>query len=309
MLYSQGVFRTHRLPVPVISVGNLTCGGTGKTPLAQWIARYLVELKKKVAILSRGYPGNGETSDESQALTECLPDVPYILGADRMKTGALAIEAFGAQCIVLDDGFQHLRVERNLNVVTIDTLNPFGFGYLLPRGLLREPVRAVARADVAVLTRVDQCAPGTVEELLGRVRRVKLSLLVAQSVHKPTGVIRWADNTDLGTDFLRGRKVLAFCGIGNPRSFALTLRDLGADVLGQEDFPDHHFYEESDLTALRSEARRLGVEAIVTTRKDAVKIGKGTDLGVPLLVLDVVLDVTEGRDGLEQAIRRACGVS
>ena len=308
-LYRRGVFRTHRLPVPVISVGNLTCGGTGKTPLVQWIARYLVECKRRVAILSRGYRGSGQTSDEAQAIQDGIEGVPHLLGADRVMTGTRAVKEFRAQCLILDDGFQHLRVHRDLDIVTVDALNPFGGGHLLPRGLLREPVSALRRANVVVLTRVDQCERSHVDALRQQALRANPALQIAEAVHKPTGVVRWSDGKRLKADALAGRKVLAFCGIGNPRSFSLTLQSVGANVAGQVDFADHHCYGAADLEALRAEAQRLGAEAVVTTRKDAVKISKDADLGAPLWVMDVALEITQGRDALEERTRSACGVS
>ena len=307
-LYRRGVLRTSRLPVPVISVGNLTCGGTGKTPLVQWIARYLVGCKRRVAILSRGYRGSGQTSDESQAIQDGLAGVPHLLGADRVKTGERAARELGAECLILDDGFQHLRLHRDLDIVTVDALNPFGYGYLLPRGLLREPVGALRRADVVVLTRTDQCVREAVEALKEQALKIAPSLLVAEGVHRPTGIVRWADGERLEADSLAGKKVLAFCGIGNPRSFTLTLQSVGANVAGQVDFADHHCYDAADLEALRSEARRVGAEAVVATRKDAVKIGRDADLGAPLFVMDVALEITRGLEAFEQRIRSACAV-
>jgi len=306
--YRCGVFKTHRLPVPVISVGNLTCGGTGKTPLVQWIARFLTESGKRVAILSRGYKGTGQVSDESQAIQDVLKGVPHLLDADRVKTGRKAIEE-DAQCIILDDAFQHLRLWRDLDIVTIDALNPFGFGYLLPRGLLREPLGALGRADVVVLTRTDQCARETVVSLRERVLRIKPSLLVAEAAHKPVRVVRWSNDEQLGVESLCGKKVLAFCGIGNPRAFALTLEGIGAKVVQKMEFADHHPYAGEDLADLKVQAARLGVEAAVTTRKDAVKISKEADLGVPLLVLDMVLEITQGKEAFERKVRETCGLT
>jgi tetraacyldisaccharide 4'-kinase len=306
LLYRCGAFRTFRLPVPVVSIGNITCGGTGKTPMVEWTARFLGECGKKVVILSRGYRGEKGSSDESQALREGLGSVPHLLGADRVKTGNRAINELGAQCLVLDDAFQHVRLHRDLDLVTIDSLNPFGYGYVLPRGLLREPIPALGRADAVVLTRVDQCDRAVVDALRERIRRFKPLMLLAEAVHRPTGLARWADGERLEIGALAGKKVLAFCGIGNPRSFALTLQSLGANVADHAVFPDHCRYDDRDVSHVRSEARRLGVEAVLTTRKDAVKLDRQADFGAPLWVLDVVLEVTQGKEALQQKIREVC---
>lgn len=307
--FQWGILRAHRLSVPVISVGNLTCGGTGKTPLVHWIARLLKKSGKRSAILSRGYGGMGHTSDESQAVIEEVEDVPHLLGVDRVKSGTRAIQEFGAECLILDDAFQHLRLERDLDIVTVDALNPFGGGYVLPRGLLREPIDALRRAHVVVLTRTDQCERKKVDALRAQVVKIKPSLLLAEAVHRPTVLIRWQDGERIALDFLFHKRILAFCGIGNPRAFALTLEGLGAQVAGRMDFPDHYRYRDADLTAIKSEAQRLGVQAAVTTRKDAVKISKNVDFGVPFFVLDIEMEITQGRDAFEQRIRETCGLA
>ncbi len=302
-LYEKGIFQTVKLPVPVISVGNLTCGGTGKTPLVEWIARLLLDAGRKAVILSRGYRGRGETSDESQALQDGLGQIVHLLGADRVATGRRAVEEFGADCLILDDAFQHFRVARDLDIVTIDALNPFGYGYVLPRGLLREPVVGLRRADAVVITRADQGEQTVVDAVHQRALRAKPSLLVAEAMHKPTGLVRWADGERLPVEWVKDKRILAFCGIGNPRAFALTVESVGARIAGLVEFADHHPYGPGDLTALRAEALRLGVEAVVTTRKDAVKIGRQSDLGAPLLALDVRLEIARGREELERKIR------
>jgi tetraacyldisaccharide 4'-kinase len=173
---------------------------------------------------------------------------------------------------------------------------------------LREPIRALGRADAVVLTRVDQCGRPAVDALRERIRGLKPSMLLAEAVHRPTGLTRWADGEGLETGVLAGKKVLAFCGIGNPRSFALTLQSLGANVADHAVFPDHCRYDGRDVSHLRSEARRLAVEAVLTTRKDAVKLDRQADFSAPLWVLDVALEVTQGREALQQRIREACSV-
>lgn len=306
------MLRAIRLPVPVISVGNITLGGTGKTPLVEYLARYLQEKGKKGAILSRGYAAairqkSGDSAhnacnDEYLVFRENIPYIPNLLNKDRVTAGLEAIRDFQADCLLLDDGFQHLRLERDLDIVIVDALNPFGYNYLSPRGMLREPLDALKRADVIVLTHVDQCSQDTIDRVIDRLRKIAGHIPVVKTVHKPV-CLETQQGLRLDVQGLAGKKVFAFCAIGNPVSLKKSIENLGAKVLGFRTFPDHHAYSLNDLKKLNEESQRLMPDAIITTQKDKVKI-KNDDVawGIPLWTLKMEIRILEGCGILESKI-------
>jgi tetraacyldisaccharide 4'-kinase len=270
--FTAGWKRIERVPVPVVSVGNLTLGGTGKTPCVEYLARHYRGRDAMVAIVSRGYGGGDGLNDEALVLAENLPDVPHLQGSDRVALARLAIEDLESDLLILDDGFQHRRLARLLDIVLIDATEPWGFGRLFPRGLLREPPRALCRADAVVLTRCDAISATAVVNLRNTVLRLAPSALVAQSVHRPLAW-RSADGLEMGLDQLGARPAYAFCGIGNPTSFRNTLAQLGIMVQEFRIFPDHHAYRRTEIEDLGSWAERLPADGVVlTTQKDMVKI-------------------------------------
>jgi tetraacyldisaccharide 4'-kinase len=272
--YRTGLLKSRRLAGVVISVGNLTVGGTGKTPMVLWIAERLLAEGKRVGILTRGYRGetlvtgesgaeNASTSDEVNLLKNRLGDrVLFGVGPDRYKSGSL-LAARGVEWFVLDDGFQHLQLDREVNIVLIDASNPFGGGRLLPAGRLREPSSALARADLVVITRTSH-APGLERAIQ---RHTNSPVFYAQ----PTiDAIRYVEAGRLGDSIATAiaGKLFAFCGIGNPNGFLFTLRDAGIELAGHEFFPDHHRYTKSDLAQIVSAARAAGATALTFTEKD-----------------------------------------
>jgi tetraacyldisaccharide 4'-kinase len=301
-LYDRGWRRSHRAVVPVVSVGNLTAGGTGKTPCVEYVARYYRRLDRRVAILSRGYGGAGGRNDEAMVLEENLPDVPHLQGADRVLLAALAVEELESEVLVLDDAFQHRRLARDLDVVLIDVTDPWGHGHLLPRGLLRESPRRLRRAGVVVLTRCDQVPAGEVARVRGRVARLAPGVPVAETTHRPVELV---NREAAPLERLRGRPVAAFCGLGNPEAFRRTLLGLGADVAAFRTFPDHHGYTRADVADLTAWARQQPPECVVvTTQKDLVKL-RLTRLGpCELWALRVRLHVEAGQDLLDRQLER-----
>jgi tetraacyldisaccharide 4'-kinase len=305
-MYERGWKERHKAPVPVVSVGNLTVGGTGKTPCVEHVARFYRGHDLRVAILSRGYGAGAGRNDEAMVLEENLPDVPHLQGPDRAALATTAVEELDSEVLVLDDAFQHRRLARNLDVVLIDATNPWGHGYLLPRGLLREPPSSLRRAGVVVLTRCDQVDIAERGRLREEVARLAPDVPVAEATHRPFEL----GNGDLAAplDRLRDRPVAAFCGIGNPEAFRRTLRDLGADVVAFRTFPDHHAYTRANVDDLRAWARLQTTDCVVvTTQKDLVKL-RLTDLGGrELWALRIELHVEVGKDEfdrrLEEAIR------
>lgn len=305
-LYRHGTFRTIRLSRPVISVGNITTGGTGKTPLVEWICRTLAAENLKICILTRGYGRENagrrvlvsdgktvfasarEAGDEPFMLASALIGVAAVISdADRVAAGEGAIKHLGTDCFVLDDGFQHLRLARDLNIVTIDATNPFGGGSLLPYGRLREPLSGLTRADCVVLTRTDQ--DEEVEALRLEIARLTHGRPIFLSQMKPVGVAR------IETNELTSRApltLMAFCAIGNPRSFFCQLRKDGYELTAEKSFSDHHRYSQEDVDALCLRAKALGAEALITTAKDAVKISS-LRFSLPCYVLRTEISIRE----------------
>ncbi len=303
-LYSTGRLKARRVEATVISIGNLTAGGTGKTPLVVWLCRYLGDKRLRSAILTRGYKTlAGELSDEPALLAAQCPNVPVIVDPDRVAGAGAAIRNGAAQVLVMDDGFQHRRLARDLDIVTVDATVPFGYGRVLPAGLLREPVTGLQRAHAVVLTRCDQVTDETLRDIEETVRRVNHDLVVVRSAHVPSG-LRTADGAEIDLGKLRDQRVFAFCGLGNPQAFFRTLEHLGAISVGSHVFDDHHHYTVDDLRRIRREARERQGGLILTTQKDWMKIAPLVSTGdqPPLACLAVEMHITAGADRLTALI-------
>jgi tetraacyldisaccharide 4'-kinase len=290
--------RAVRVPIPVISIGNLTLGGTGKTPAVEFFARHLRNRDRQVAILSRGYGNDSGPNDEALLLEENLPDVPHLQGGDRVALAATALEELESEVLLLDDGFQHRRLHRDFDIVLIDATRSIFDEYLFPRGLLREPVSSLRRAHAVILTRCDQAKPETVQVQLATLNRRFPNLVLATARHSAHELIR-EGATPLEPTDLRGRSVLAFCGIGNPEAFQKTLTDLGANVIGFRPFDDHHIYSRDDVDSLRTWAATFPIETmILTTQKDFVKLRTPDFAGRPLLALRIEFAFLSGESEL-----------
>jgi tetraacyldisaccharide 4'-kinase len=301
-LFDRGWKHAVRAAVPVVSVGNLTVGGTGKTPCVEYVARFYRRLGLRVAVLSRGYGSAHGPNDEALVLEENLPDVPHLQGADRAALAATAVEELESEVLVLDDGFQHRRLARDLDVVLVDATDPWGGGHLLPRGLLREPPRGLRRAGVVVLTRCDQVGAGERARLREAVARFAPGVPLAESRHRPLGLVT-AGGAEAGLDLLQGRPAAAFCGLGNPDGFRHTLEQLGAAAVAFRTFPDHHAYTRADVEGLRGWAGQLPAGCVIlTTQKDLVKLRLERLGGRDLWALRVQLFVEEGRDVLDRKL-------
>ena len=299
--YERGWKEIRRVAVPVISVGNLTLGGTGKTPMVEWVARWFRERDLRVAILSRGYGQDEGLNDEGRVLEENLPDVPHLQGRDRAALAAIAVEELESQVLVLDDGFQHRRLARDLDIVLLDALEPFGLGRIFPRGLLREPVKSLKRAGVVVLSRADLVEEEARKAIRAEAERRAGPLRWVETHQAPLCVID-SDGGSEPLDSLPGHRVAAFCGIGNPEGFRKTLEKLGDSPIGFRAFPDHHPYAASDVADLAKWAPGLGASLLLTTQKDLVKL-RTTAIGpVPLRALRIGLDVLDGREILDEAL-------
>lgn len=307
---------SRRAALPVLSVGNLTVGGTGKTPFVAWLAGRLRELGARPAIVSRGYGGqagrgplvvsSGEgplcdaarAGDEPYLLARLLRGVPVLAGSDRWRGAEVAAEA-GADVVILDDGFQHRRLARDLDIVLLDASNPFGNYRLLPAGLLREPVRALSRADVVVITRCRQQSESI--KLIERVvRHHNLDIPILRAGHKSAGFFNPA-----GEAVNRPASALAFCGIGNPNRFRIDLESEGIELVDFRVFSDHHVYSPREIVQLRRQARDRGA-VLLTTEKDLVRLPDALrrEEGPPLLALRIEPLIFEP-EPLLRAVQRA----
>ncbi len=301
--YNRGWKPAERAGVPVISVGNLTLGGTGKTPMVEYVASWGRSRGLRVAILSRGYGQDEGVNDEGRVLEENLPDVPHLQGRDRTSLARIAVEELESELLVLDDGFQHRRLVRDLDIVLLDALDAFGLGRIFPRGLLREPIGSLARAGVVVLSRGDLVSEPDRRAIRRRAETKAGPLAWAVARHAPLGLLG-EGVPDEPLVSLGDRPVAAFCGIGNPEGFRRTLEGMGTRVIGFRAFPDHHPYAAADMTELTRWVRDLGAEVALTTQKDSVKL-RAASLGpVPLRALRIGLEVVEGEDVLIDALAR-----
>jgi len=304
--YGAGILRSHRLSAPVISVGNLTTGGTGKTPMVEWVVRWLLKSGKKPAVLSRGYRAEGigddeGKNDETVMLERSLPNVPHYAHPDRVRSGRKAVSE-GADCLVLDDGFQHIRVHRDVNLVLLDALEPFGGG-VLPAGRLREPLSSLRAADAVILTRVDAIPREQLDHLRRRVSRLTNDLPIIETIHRPKRLIT-AEGTEAEPyGQINGRRVGIFCGLGNPRGFLKTVEMLGAEIVGAYFLPDHFGYPDKALAHIAEDFSRSDVEVVLTTEKDVVKIGERWPDSLPLRILRVEIAFTTGQNHLEEMLQ------
>jgi tetraacyldisaccharide 4'-kinase len=303
-LYRRGTFHSTKLDRPVISIGNITTGGTGKTPVVEWVARTVAASGKKVCILTRGYGRDNpdrmvvvsdgktvlatpsEAGDEPFLLATNLSGTAAVISsADRVVAGNEAIRQFDTDCFVLDDGFQHLRLQRDLNIVTIDATNPWGGGHLLPYGRLREPLSGLSRADCIVITRTDQA--NNLDELHNEIRAYTGNIPVFRSTMRKS---RITSLHGLSEEIVP--PVATFCAVGNPRSF---FNQVPYKSVVQKSFADHHRYSQSDIDSLIDAARRAGASSLITTAKDAVKL-RSLSFSLPCFVLEIELRIDNEAD-------------
>ncbi len=299
-MYSFGIARSHKSALPVVSVGNLSVGGTGKSPVVAWLAAWFREHDLRVAILSRGYGAlDSGQNDEAIELELKLPDVPHLQHWDRIASARLADEELQMQLLVLDDGFQHRRLQRDVDIVLIDATDPPAALWPLPGGLLREPFSSLKRADVVIVTRADQVDPVRWSRLERSISSYAKRALVCHAKHAPKQLLVFPDHKQ-ELDSLRGKPVLAFCGIGNPQSFFESLTQMGADVVDRRVFPDHHGYSSDDMESLIQWTKQhRHAEAVVCTVKDWVKLQTAKIGEMELAALAIELQLIKGKADLE----------
>lgn len=302
-LYDRRILPSYDVDVPVVCVGNVSAGGTGKTPTIAWLACELLARGLRPGIVSRGYGArDGAPNDEAVMLAEMLPDVPHVQNRDRVAA-ATELADHGVDVVLLDDGFQHRRLARDVDIVLIDALRPYGLPAplrggepvraMLPRGLMREPLAALGRASAIIVTRSDAVDAARIEDLERTIQRAAPGIPILLATHAPAGLRRVGGDTpgDASLTELKGLEVDLFSGIGNPGAFEATVRSLGAVVREHRAFADHHPFQPGDLDG-------LGVDRpALTTAKDAARLSSLSGIAAPedLLVLDVELGVSRGR--------------
>ena len=317
LAYSKGWLKVHTAGAAVISVGNITVGGTGKTPLVVWLCKFLQQKEIQCAVLTRGYKTHTKkraTSDERRAtrtdepavLAEACPHAKVIINPDRVAAARQAINKFGVNALIMDDGFQHRRLARDLDIVTIDAMRPLGYGKMLPAGLLREPVAALKRADAVVITRCDQAGEGKLAKIEKKLRLLNPDMIIARSIHKPV-CAKSIDGSQISIDELKDKRALAFCGIGNPDAFFNTVNGLGCDIVSSKIYDDHHQYTDDCLAGIYEQAGHLKADLILTTQKDWAKITRLAPVkkDIPLAYLAIELKFISGEDKITRLIEDA----
>ncbi len=292
--YDAGALKVTRVNAPVISVGNLTVGGTGKTPLVIWLAKWFRAHHHAVTLISRGYGQQRGPNDEALEIAASLPGVPQLQNPDRVAAAQQALATNSRQVLILDDAFQHRRIARDLDIVLLDALEPFGYGHLLPRGLLREPVDTLRRAHVIALSRADAVTAHRRAELRSIVAQHAPSAVWLELAHQPVALIDHAGREEPITQW-SGRKLAAFAGIGNPAGFQHTLESCGLAVSAFRALADHQAYMPAVKSALDTWLRGLNSpEGVICTLKDLVKLPQAELGGVPLRALKIALQITRG---------------
>ena len=330
-LYRIGVLRRYPLGIQVISIGNVTAGGTGKTPVTEIFARTLADEGRKVAILSRGYRrkeapwwkrvftqvidpplvvsdgrrvllDSATGGDEPYMLASNLPGVAVIVDRDRVKAGRYAIKRFGCNTLILDDGFQYQKLKHSTEVVLVDATNPFGNGNMLPRGILREPARHLKRADIIFITK----CRGDVSAVVEEVRRYNRTANIVECTHTPKVLRDVWSREEYPLSWLEGRTTCTLSGIASPKGFENSLRHLGAKVVWCERYADHHRYDSSEILYALNRTADMGADALVTTEKDAVRFPRFETTPVRCLYLRIAIEILKGGESFRDIINRIC---
>ena len=321
-LYDRGWLAQRRLPCRVISIGNLTVGGTGKTPLVIWVVEQLMAKGLRVAVLSRGYRrqnpsgyvlvsdgrgvqvGPDAAGDEPFLIAARCPGAVVAVGADRYRLGRWVLERCAVDCMVLDDGFQHRGLYRDLDLLLVDATDPHGLRGLLPAGRLREPLSSARRATALLVTRADQVQDigSVVAPIVESTRRPAEPILVR---FVADACVQVGSEVSKPLDELAGRKVFLFSGIAHPPGFHASIDELGAEVVGELGFPDHHRYSTDDLAEVKRLAQRAHADCLLTTEKDAVKIAALCGTDTSMWAVRLRTDVLEGRERLQRLLLSA----
>lgn len=293
LLYNLGLFKSVRLKPPVISVGNITWGGTGKTPLVETICLYFNNKGKRITLLTRGY---GE--DEDKALSENMPGVSVLVGPNRLKNALFKQEKEkkDTDLFILDDGFQHWKISRDIDIVTINGVNPYGKALLIPAGIMREPFANLSRADLVVITKSNLVSRETLNHIKERILKLKPDMAIFEAAHCPV-LFCTAKGEEKPLEYVKGRGICAVSGLGDNGSFMRTLEDLGCDLKLKFSYMDHHRYSAKDVDKIMMDCKKNSIDIIATTQKDWVKIeqllSKDSLDGIEILVLKIKLKVDD----------------
>ncbi len=335
--YNKGILRHHTLGCQVISVGNLTVGGTGKTPVVELFARELQNEGRHVAILSRGYKkseppllarltkwltfhdrrtpprvvsdgvelllDSAMSGDEPYMLASNLPHVAVLVGKDRVKSGRYAINKLGCDTLILDDGFQYLSLKPRVQIVLVDKTNPFGNEHVLPRGILREPIRNIKRADFVFITKSDGQNTCLIKD---QIRKFNTHAEIIECRHCPRYLQHVGLSTRIDLSSLAGKRIIALSGIAAPDGFEASLENYGAEIIERRRFADHHRYSQQELIDIINSARKNHAYAIITTEKDAVRFPNLGRFDVPVYFLRVDIEFLDGADDFKASIKRIC---
>lgn len=336
-LYNVRILRDSTLGVQVIAIGNLTVGGTGKTPVVEKFAQALRDQGRTVAVLSRGYRSKGQpfhvwltnkillrddttpprivsdgksllldsemAGDEPYMLASNLKDVVVLVDKDRVKSGRYAIEKFGCDTLLLDDGFQYWKLRgRRQDIVLVDRQQPFGNERLLPRGTLREPPSHISRASTIFITKSD----GDAADLRKRLGELNPAASIIECIHHPLYLEDVFTGQRIGLEFLKGRKVASLSGIAQPESFEQSLVQQGADLVYARKFADHHRFTQLEVIKVINRSKKKAAEAIITTQKDAVRFPKIDRRDLPIYFMRVEIKILRGADGFEDCVRKIC---
>jgi tetraacyldisaccharide 4'-kinase len=297
ILYKIGIFKRYKINAKVISVGNITWGGTGKTPVTAFIADVLAKKNLRVSILIRGY-GN----DESELLPKLTSNTPVLVGRDRVKTGKEAVEKHLSGTVVLDDGLQYMRLKRDLDIVCVDASKPFGNGWVIPAGILREGLYGLKRADIFLITKADLVSDKSkLERLEKKLKSINRRAVIVKTIHRPLHFYKLVNEEKINIGELQSKELVLVSAIGSPECFEKTIQRLGLKINKHFIFRDHHAYTKEDIAAIEDYCVKNNVNRVVTTEKDAVKIKPGVRSpesgAVEYLVLKVRLEIIENEDG------------
>ena len=295
VLYRYGIFESRSVPMKIISVGNITLGGTGKTPFVIYLVKlFRSEFTKDPAVLIRGYGW-----DETAMLKAKLSDTPILTGENRVRSAYRAIKLYGSDTAILDDGFQHWELKRDLNIVLVDSRKPFGNSFLFPRGVLRERKKALLRADIVVLTKSGS-PESNVDAVKQEILAVNPDIDFVEASHKPERIYDIKKKESLEVSFITGKRVILLSSIADPVYFMDMAVSLGAEVVERIEFPDHHNYGESDRAYIEKRCEERSFDMILTTEKDAVKLGRmNMSFGrYAVMVLAIDIGIIAGKEKL-----------
>ena len=316
-LYDQKILSAVKLPCPVISVGNITVGGTGKTPCVIMLAKMLQKNGFQPAVLSRGYGGKSVKSvnivadghkillksktsgDEALLIAQSLEGVPVITGSQRIVTGRAAINQFGTNILICDDAFQHRKIFRNIDLVLLDSQNQPGNDHILPRGRLREPIAGLRRAGAFVITRTGEWPQAN--NIIGKLAQAE-NIPIFMSIHKPKDIIKGDNSRQWPISELKGKNVCAFCGIAKPESFKNTLLAAGVQVLFFDIFSDHHRYSENQLEKIKKQFIDYRADILITTQKDAIRLQEFPKFLNIIYILRIEMEITPSMELFEKFI-------